>query len=206
MESFVSGIRGELEIRAVVLWNRRPFGVECKEIDDEWNQENEQYEVKETEIEIQDTETPSINYETLLSVVHKQKIHLIDNTTLGEKLKHHSMYNTGCHVLIVPPEMNIDDQELIPVLKNLHDHIAIMRGGSAVLLQPTAHFDLKVDNQCYIVIPPNLVDKYADNAPEPMHLVVYILAIIFTVIVLLVIFYRTRHKREDGGRINLITF
>ena len=197
MESFVSGLRGELEIRGVVLWNQKPFQAECKEIDDGWAENDDTHEVEEVR-------KPAGR--DVLSVIHRQKIHLSDNTTLGKRLKHHGVWNSGCYILLVPPNTEINDEDLVPVLKNLHDHIAVMRGGSAVILRPSAHFDLKIDDKCYIIIPPNLVDKYAENAPEPLHLVVYVLAIVVTVAVLFGIFYRTRRFREDGQRINFETF
>jgi len=201
METFISGIRGELELRAVVLHHRSPFRVDCREVDDDWDGAAPAGGDSPA-----GEDTPAGPGETVLATLKRQRLQINDNHTLGEKLRKLNTFYNDAHVILAPRETQIDERVLVPILQKLNDHIAIVRAGSAVLLRPDAHVDLKVDEQCYIVVPPNLVERYAGTSPEPLHLVVYVLAVIFTVLVILVVFFRTRRRQDDGAKITFLTF
>lgn len=307
MHSFVSAIRGEIEIRAVVLWKRVPFNIESRDVAienkdedstddhihdvdgslysaDRWsellrkrlscgqvrsikrfekqrstentqlmpgtpetNKNNQEEEIgyqevddhihdmdvdakidtngeisadmdshysfgdiRQSDLQVRDgilrdyTEVDKAR--DVVATIHRTMLHLRDNTTLGQKLKKQNKWHSDCHILLVPPGTQIEEKHLIPIIRECVDHIAIVRGESAVFLKPSQHFDLKIDRHCYLVIPPSVMSQYAGRSPEPLHLVVYVLAVVAVVVILGIIFYRMKKTTPKPYSITMTTF
>lgn len=179
MEAFVSGILGELRLSAVVTEVYHPFGMECKDMNDEENNKNmEKTEKKE------------------IRTLHSEELILEDNVTLSERLRGLHLAFPDAYAILVPPHMEIDPLHIIPVMDRINDHIAVMREGSAVMVNPDTHFDIKIDRHCYIIIPPRLLAKYSGNAPEPLHLIVYVIAIVITCILVMIAYKQIENKES----------
>ena len=178
MEAFVSGILGELRLSAVIAEAYHPFGIECN--DGEVEEKDEKSEKDENKT---------------IRTLHSENLILEDNVTLSERLKGLHLAFPGAYAALVPIHMELDPTHIIPVMSRIKNHIAVMREGSAVMVKPSEHFDIKIDKHCYIIIPPELLSEYSGNSPEPLHLIVYVMAILITCVLLMLVYKRVGNTK-----------